>query len=121
MDKVKILYVDDEILNLQLFEINLEEQYHILIADNALKGYEILSEHKDIRIVFSDMKMPQTNGIEFIKIAKEKYPNIKYYILTGYGINAEIREALDTGLILKYFSKPFDMVEIVKEIENIIK
>lgn len=110
--KPKILYVDDEPINLQLFEINFRNKYHILICESAIKGLEILADNKDVVVVISDMRMPIMNGLEFIKIAKEKYTAINYYILTGYGITDEIQEALNKGLILKYFRKPFNINEI---------
>jgi YesN/AraC family two-component response regulator len=70
-----------------------------------------LEEHLNIEIVISDMKMPIMTGVEFIKKAKYKYPNIKFYILSGYDITDEIQEALDSKLILKYFRKPFNFNE----------
>lgn len=55
------------------------------------------------------MKMPGMNGIEFIQKAKKLYSDIHYYILTSYDITPEIENALRTGLIDKYFQKPFNM------------
>jgi len=118
--KVKILYVDDEPVNLMLFEINFSKEYNILTAENGFSGLETLDANPDILIIVSDMKMPNMNGIEFISKAKEKYPNKKFYILTGYEITNEIQEALDSGLILKYFNKPFNIKEIDNEIKKAI-
>jgi two-component system, response regulator, stage 0 sporulation protein F len=120
MDKPTILYVDDEIINLELFEANLEKKYNVLLAKSGANGLEILESRNDVQVVISDMKMPNMSGIEFISIAKEKYPSIKYYILTGYDITREIREALNEGLIIKYFRKPFNMNDIDSEIEKVI-
>ena len=117
MERAKILYVDDEIINLQIMKIVLKKYYEVFTVDNGEDGLDILNKEKDISIVISDMNMPKMNGIEFIKYAKNMYPNIGYYILTGYGINNEIEKALDNGLILQYFKKPFDM----KAIEEIIR
>lgn len=118
--KIKILYVDDEKINLQLFRINLSKKYTIVLAEDGIKGLEILAENKDIDVVISDMKMPIMNGVQFIKEAKEKHPEINYFILTGYEITEEIEEALRTGLILKYFRKPFDMSEVDSAINSIV-
>ena len=110
--KTKILYVDDEPINLELFKINFEKKFEVFIANDAFQGLELLEKEMDILVVISDMKMPKMNGIEFIKKAKELYPDKKYYILTGYEINAEIQDALNSGLILRYFSKPFNLKKI---------
>ena len=74
------------------------------------------SVNLDICVVVSDMKMPGMNGIEFIKEAKEKYPRICYFILTGFEITKEITRALDDKLINNYFKKPFNMDEIESSI-----
>jgi len=60
------------------------------------------------------------NGIEFIKKAKEKFPDKKFFILTGFEITEEILNALETGLILRYFSKPFNLNEIDSAISEAI-
>ena len=111
-DKPKILYVDDEVINLQLFEINFCGKYEVLTADRGMKALEILANNLDVVVVVSDMKMPHMDGLEFIKRAKERHPNIKFYILTGFEITKEIQEAINSKIILKYFMKPFNISEI---------
>lgn len=116
----KILYVDDELINLQLFDINFRNKYEVFTADNGMKGLEILANNIDILVVVSDMKMPNMNGIEFIKTAKSIYPTIKFYILTGFEITQEIQEAITSNLIIKYFMKPFNINEIDASIKEAI-
>jgi YesN/AraC family two-component response regulator len=116
----KILYVDDEPINLQLFEINFRKKYRIITAENGPEGLEKLEENPDTVIIISDMRMPYMSGLEFIIKAKEKYPDKKFYILSGFEITPEIRAALDSGLILKYFNKPFNIEEIDASIVEII-
>ena len=118
--KAKILYVDDEPINLQLFKLNFEKKYEVFIANDGFQGLEILDKELDILVVISDMKMPKMNGVEFIKNAKKQYPDKKFYILTGYEINTEIQAALDSGLICSYFRKPFNIKEIEKNINDAI-
>ena len=111
--KHTILYVDDESINLELFNLNLRKFYNIYIADSPLKALEILKRHKEIDIVISDMRMPEMDGLTFIKEAKKEFPNIYYFILTGYDIDEEISQALNDNLIQKYFMKPFDIEDII--------
>jgi CheY-like chemotaxis protein len=119
-NKIKIMYVDDEKVNLQLFELIFSKKYEVITAISGISALNLLEENLDTMIVISDMKMPLMTGIEFIHIAKEKYPDIKYYILTGYDITNEIQEALDTKLIMRYFRKPFDINEIDKTISTAV-
>ena len=73
------------------------------------------------KVVISDMKMPGMNGLEFIKLAKKDFPNISFYILTGFDVTEEISQALNEKLILKYFRKPFNVREIEASIFEIPK
>ncbi|HEC42646.1 MAG TPA: response regulator [Bacteroides sp.] len=118
--KFKILYVDDESINLKLFEINFSEKYEVHTAPDGFSGLTSLNDNPDILVIISDMKMPNMNGIEFIKKAKEKFPDKKFFILTGFEITEEILNALETGLILRYFSKPFNLNEIDSAISEAI-
>ncbi len=116
-EKITLLYVDDEPTNLLLFELNFNKIFNILIADSGLEGLKILKENPQIKVVITDMRMPEMNGIEFIKASKEEFSKISYFILTGYEIDEEISEALKKGLIKKILKKPFNK----KIIEEVIK
>ncbi len=117
--KRTILYVDDEKINLLLFEINFQDKYKVIGADSPEKGFLQLKENPDISVVISDMRMPDMNGVQFVAKAKKKFPNISYFILTGYDITEEIADALRTGLIDRYFKKPFNLKEISEAVDNV--
>lgn len=119
-EKVKILYVDDEELNLEVFKIHFGNNYHVKVARNGLEGLEYLEEHKDIAVIISDMKMPKMNGLEFIQEAKKLYPLKKCFILTGFEVSDEIQSALKDELILEYFKKPFNIREIEHTVNKAI-
>ncbi len=118
-EKIKIIYVDDEEVNVMLFKINFSIHFEVHTGFSGYEGLELLDKHPDTKVIISDMKMPEMNGIEFIKNAKKKYPEKKYYILTGFNITEEIQDALKSGLIQKYFRKPFNMQEIEKAINEL--
>jgi len=115
-EKPTILYIDDEPLNVMLFEINFKKRYNVITANSGFNGLEQLQNNKMIKIVFSDMKMPGMNGVEFIRQAKKDFPEKEYFILTGYDLLDDISLAIKTNLIKKYFCKPFNVPEIEKSI-----
>ena len=118
--EIKILYVDDEYINTRLFEINFRDKYTVLTAEDGVKGLELLNENPDSQVVLSDMKMPVMNGLEFIKQAKKKFPDKKFFILTGFEVTDEIQRAIDKGVIVKYFQKPLNMKEIESSIKEVV-
>lgn len=116
--KAKVLYVDDEPINLQLFEINFSNKFEVLIAESGDEGLKLLDKHPDINIVLSDMKMPNMNGLEFIRKAKVNHSKIDFFILSGFDFNNEIHNAIESKLILGYFNKPFNLTTIENAIIN---
>lgn len=114
--QITVLYVDDEPINLMLFKANFKNKFNVITAESGSKGLQQLKDNSEIIVVISDMKMPGMSGIEFIRLAKLDYPNVSFYILTGFDITDEISQALEEQLINKYFRKPFN----IKEIENAI-
>lgn len=118
-EKLTLLYVDDEAINLTLFKLNFKHHFNVLIAESGEEGLQQIKTNPDIDAVISDMKMPGMNGVDFIKLAKKDFPHISYFILTGFDINEEIADALNEKLILKYFRKPFNIKEIETSIFEI--
>jgi len=120
-DKLKIMYVDDDEMNLLLFSLNFDEKYQVITSDSGLQALKLLEENIDTTVVISDMKMPVMTGLEFIQKAKVKFPHINFYILTGYDTTKEIQEAIKIKLIRSYFRKPFNFNEINNAIKNVLK
>ncbi|EHQ36542.1 GAF domain-containing protein [Methanoplanus limicola] len=94
----KILYVDDEPALLEVTKLFLEQKYNIPVEtknspEEALKY--LTTETVDL--IISDYEMPDMNGIEFLKISKEKYPKIPFIIYTGKGREEVVIEALNNG------------------------
>jgi len=117
--KRTILYVDDEEINLMLFEANFSNKYNVIGISSPNEALKSLKNNPEISVVISDMRMPDMNGVQFIKKAKKRFPNICYFILTGYDITDEIAEAIKKKIVNFYFQKPFNMREIDKAIEDV--
>ncbi len=118
MKEITILYVDDEEINLFLFESSFSSDYRVYTAISPSQGLEKLKGKEGIIVVISDMRMPEMNGIEFIKRARQLHPEIAYFILTGFSFNEEIEDALSNEVIHEFFTKPFDKKKIKHAIEE---
>jgi two-component system, response regulator, stage 0 sporulation protein F len=120
-DKITLLYVDDEPINLILFEVNFKKKYNVFTAASGYEGLTCLKSNPSIMVVVSDLKMPGMNGLEFVKHAKRDFPNIIFFILTGYGLTEEISAAIEEKMINKYFSKPFNINEMANSIDESVR
>lgn len=118
MQSATILYVDDEPINLMLFEALFKSNYQVILANSGTDALKILSEKPDLHVIISDMKMPGMNGLEFIAEARKLFPDTLYFILTGYEITPEIQKSLESGMIAEYFQKPFNMKSIDHQIKK---
>ncbi len=118
-DRNTVLFVDDEEINLFLFEKTFEKDFHVITASSGPEALKKIEKNKsDIKAVISDMRMPLMNGLELIEKIKEDFPEIRNFILTGYGYNSELEMALENKLIDKLFHKPFEPEVIKDAIDN---
>ena len=115
----KILYVDDELVNLMLFEALMKPHFEVITYNDpvsALKSFE--EPDVAVEVVISDMMMPEMNGVDFVKEVRKLHPTLDYYILTGYTFDEKIEESIVNGEILKCYTKPFDRDELLRDING---
>jgi two-component system, NtrC family, response regulator len=80
-----ILIIDDEKKLCSLLARIIElEGFCVLQAHTAKEGLKLLS-HEDVRVVVSDVKLPDINGIELVKQIKEVKPYVEIINLTAFG------------------------------------
>lgn len=103
----KILIVDDEVANLRLLERLFRREYNVITATSGAEALELLRLH-DIALIISDQRMPSMTGIEFLKRAAEMRPHTVRIILTGYTDVTSLVEAINSGVVYKYATKPWE-------------
>jgi class 3 adenylate cyclase len=114
-----VLYVDDEENNLNSFRAALRRNYNIFTALSGEEGMEILSKN-DIHIVVTDQRMPGMTGVQFLQHIPVDQDNIRI-ILTGFSDIESIIEAINTGKVYRYITKPWDKDELKITIDNAIE
>ena len=119
-EDIKILYVDDEQVNLEGFKASFRRHYTIYLAQSAIEAREVL-DNNEINIIITDERMPVTTGVEFLTSIVNDYPNAIRMMLTGYAdLNAVIR-AVNDAHIYKYLTKPMygeDLKVVIDEAFN---
>lgn len=118
---ITVLYLDDEIINLKVIELTLGRYFNVLIFNEVDDALEEISTNSDITHVISDLLMPNTNGIEFLKKVKKLNDSVKCYIHSGVNITDEIKDALSNKLIDDFFEKPLNIDYICDSITSIKK
>lgn len=119
LEKPQILYIDDEEDNLVVFKSTFRRLYKIHTAQSGEEGLEIIKE-KDICLVITDQRMPRMTGVQFLKNLPQDKEMIRM-ILTGYSDMEAIIEAINTGKVYRYISKPWNKEELKITIDNAIE
>lgn len=119
---MKILLVEDNLSNLELFRDLLEFKGHEVIE--AKTGKEVISIAKEkaqeIDLILMDIQLPELDGLAATKILREdeKTAEIPVIALTAHAMNGDKENILEAGCN-GYISKPIDTRTFVSEIENI--
>jgi class 3 adenylate cyclase/ActR/RegA family two-component response regulator len=114
-----ILYVDDEINNLNSFRAALRRNYNVFTAESGEEGIDIISKN-DIHVVVTDQRMPNMTGVQFLQHIPGDQDNIRI-ILTGFSDIESIIEAINTGKVYRYITKPWDKEELKITIDNAVE
>ncbi len=106
-----ILLVDDEENTRTALSIALKrEGYNVLSASNGEDGMEILDK-SPVDIVLTDLKMPGVTGIELLKYASGRYPDVMVIVITGYASVESAITAMKDGAF-DYITKPIKLEEV---------
>lgn len=112
---VKILVADDEadleILIKQKFRRQIRErQYEFVFALNGREALEKLQQEPDIEMVFSDINMPEMDGLTLLEKLQSISPIIKAVIVSAYGDMENIRTAMNRGAF-DFITKPVNFTD----------
>jgi response regulator RpfG family c-di-GMP phosphodiesterase len=119
VEKRRILYVDDEMINLELFRLSFKNEYDIVLASSGLEGLNKF-ENEPFDLVVSDLKMPGMNGIEMIQEIKKRTPGFPCILLTAFMDPDAMIKAINESLVFKYVLKPWKINEMKLIIEESI-
>jgi DNA-binding NtrC family response regulator len=129
----RILVVDDDsLIRKSLFETLSFEGYEVITASDGAEAL-VKMEQEPVNVAITDIKMPNMDGLQFLKEVKAKYPDTSVILVTGYGSIETAVDAMRMGAA-DYVTKPildseikitirkiFDRQKLVKENEDLRK
>src|ERR1700759_2881259 len=118
--EIGVLYVDDEINNLNSFKAAFRRDFEIFTAISAKEGRKILDNY-EIGVIITDQRMPGMTGIEFLESILTIYPDTIRILLTGFSDINAVMDAINRGQVDKYLVKPWQNDELKMYIENALE
>jgi len=114
---VGVLYVDDEVNNLNSFRAAFRHHFEVFTAISAKEGRKIL-DTTEIGVIITDHRMPVMTGIEFLESIIQIYPDTIRILLTGFADINAVMDAINRGHVYKYLVKPWQNDELKMYITN---
>lgn len=117
IEKVKVLYVDDEEGNLTAFRATFRRDFDVHVASNGPDALAFMEKH-EIHVVISDQRMPGMTGSEFLALVRGRWPHCIRLLLTGFSDIQAVVDAVNLGGIHAYITKPWDPTDLKLRIEQ---
>ena len=120
-EQLKLLVVDDELDNLELLHRTFRRSYRVYRASSGQEALDCLQKNGEMAIIISDQRMPKMNGTEFLSLTTESYPDTIRIVLTGYTDVEDLVDAINSGKVFKYITKPWKPQELRQVVDEAAK
>lgn len=118
--KPSILVVDDEKSIRDLMARALGDRYQVTTAPDAEQAMKALAADSSIVLMLSDVRMPGADGLQLLKAAKAKHPQLVCILLTAYGTVDQAVTAMKDGAE-DFILKPIDLDQLDLRVEKALK
>jgi len=116
----RILVIDDEKLIRWTLRERLERAgYSVVEAEHGAAAFEAMRQ-EDFDLLLLDFKLPDTDGLEILKVAKERKPAPAVILMTAFASVQNAVEAMRLGAY-DYVKKPFNLDELLLDVEKAIE
>ena len=117
--KANILIVDDEeVVRLSHLRCLLGTDCNTQVAQNGNEAIRVMEQHP-FDVILLDLRMPDLNGLDVLKVIKARWPTSEVIIITGYPSIESAKEAVRLGAY-NYLAKPLEPNEIIKAANDAI-
>lgn len=105
----RVMVVDDEPLNLDLLRRTLQRQFNIVEAGSATEALDWLHGNGgDIAVILCDQLMPGQSGTDLAHVVRERWPRIRFVLVTGVDESDEVMAAKRDGIVDDVLAKPWN-------------
>lgn len=125
--RISILVVDDEPDVVDLFKRKFRRglrsgDYSMYFAESGLAALDVLGSDQGpkVMLTLSDINMPSMSGIELLKEAIKRWPDLPVAMITAYGDRESREKAMDAGAA-EFMTKPIDFVELKSKIADLVQ
>lgn len=122
-DNLRIMVVDDEPIIIKSCESVLKSEGYNIEGFLSAKEAMLKMQEQPYDLVFTDLKMPEVDGLTLIRWIRKERPDTGIVVITGYPSQETIKEALELGII-DYVPKPFTpaaLIDVTKRAVDWIK
>ena len=117
--KANILIVDDEeVVRLSHLRCLLGTDCNTQVAQNGNEAIRVMEQHP-FDVILLDLRMPDLNGLDVLKVIKERWPTSEVIIITGYPSIESAKEAVRLGAY-NYLAKPLEPSQVIKAANDAI-
>ncbi len=116
--KLKLMIVDDEPDNLDLLYRTFRRDFEVIQATSAITALKILDQQGEMAIIISDQRMPEMLGTDFLSKTADRFPDTIRIVLTGYTDVGDLVDAINTGKVFKYITKPWKPAQLQVVVEQ---
>ena len=115
-----VLIVDDEPNMLMVLQMTLEEVgFRVHTAERVEDALAVLSD-PTLDVILTDLKMPETSGVEFIRVCQQRRDDLPIIVVTAYGSIRSAIECIQAGAT-NYLTKPFEPEALQFAVENALR
>jgi CheY-like chemotaxis protein len=104
-DRPKLMIVDDDPeVRVIVAEFLQDFGYNVVEAGGGAEALELLEHHPDVRMIITDIRMPDMSGIELADLATQRQSDLKIILISGYFVAQQVQR--------RFLRKPFRMREL---------
>jgi len=119
-DRAQVLVIDDEVRSQEAMRRTLDEDFRILTASDTAEARGLLERHP-VAVILCDQRMPGETGVQFLREARERWPEAVRIVISGYADSEDIIAGVNEAGIFQYVLKPWVPDHLLQTVKNAVE